>query len=185
MLALTVALFTATLALAGKIFFDLRGVYRARRGIAGALAGEIAAYLELLNVKTTCAGFRMLATAPADAVLKFCAAQTELPTTHPVFDKAADQIGLLPHAEAEDISRVYNIVTGFRLLLSSMSSPGFLAAGEAVQKSRINFMLEALEREEPKALDLVVRLKRIAQQSVWYFIGNLCWLHRASGHARV
>ena len=112
MLALTTALFTAALALLGKIGFDLWGRQRDRRGLAGALAGEIGAYLDLLNGDTLSAAYRQIAALDRDLRVGRLRSLPALPTTHPVFDKVAEKLGTLPHAAAYGVSRFYNVVTG-------------------------------------------------------------------------
>ncbi len=173
MLALTTALFAATLALLGKIGFDVWGRHRDRRSIASAIAGEIEAYIELLNGPETSAGYRLLATAGdrAGRIAMFRAVPN-LPTSHPVFDKVADKIGLLPIAEAYGISRIYNVVTGMRLLISGMSSQGFIDASDHIQVHRMIFVSDTMEREVAAARALVARLKRVSRQNLWCWVGG-------------
>jgi hypothetical protein len=88
-------------------------------GIAAALAGEINAYVDLLSAKIdgrdAAASYRLAAGLNQDARLVWLRTIPPLPSAHPVFDKVAEKIGQLPHAEAYAISRFYNVITGMRL----------------------------------------------------------------------
>ena len=170
MSALTTAFSAAALAVLGKIVFDVWARYRERRGIAGALAGEISAYVDFLKPETTSATFRSLAALGREQRLDWLRTYPPLPTSHPVFDKVADKIGILPFRVARGVSRTYNLVTGIRLLLSSMTTPGFLEASDAVQQGRLIVVAEALGREDPAARDLIAMLHHISQQSFWRYI---------------
>lgn len=172
MFALTTAFIAATLALLGKIGFDVWGRHRERRGIAGALAGEIGAYVDLLNPETTPAAYRAVAALDRNQRLERLRGFPPLPTSHPVFDKVADKIGVLPYQAAYGISRVYNVITGMRLALASMSAAGFLEACDEVQQGRLFFVAEAIEQEGKTARDVVTLLKKVSQQSLWSFIGE-------------
>ena len=172
MVPLAAALFTAALALFGKVLFDLWSTYRERRGIAGALAGEIRAYVDLLNPAMSSAAYRRLASLDRETRLRCLRAFPALPTNHPAFDKLAEKIGLLPQRAAYGVSRIYNVVTGMRLLLSSMSFQGFLDADDSYQRGRIIFVADSMEREIEAARDLIQELECISRQSLWHFVGG-------------
>ncbi len=169
MLSLATALFTAALALFGKILFDLWGRHREQSAIAGALVGEIGAYIDLLNPPVTSVNYRAVAGLPRQERLGVIGAFPALPTSHPVFDRLADKIGSLPHGNAEGVSRIYTVVTGVRLTLSSMSSQGFLNASDVIQQGRLSFIADTIEREGPKARDLIASLRRVSEQTFWCF----------------
>ena len=170
MFALAAALFTAALALLGKIVVDVWTRYGERRGIAGALAGEISAYVDFLKPDTMPSAFRDLAAFGREQRLDWFRTYPPLPTSHPVFDKVADKIGILPFRAARGITRTYNFVTGVRLLLSSMSTPGFLEASDVFQQARLTVVANAIEHEGPAARELIDLLHRIARQSFWSYV---------------
>lgn len=70
-----------------------------------------------------------------------------LPTGHPVFDQIADKIGSLSPEAARGISEAYNIISGARLLLASMSSDTFLQLPDQVQVTRIIVMADMFTPE--------------------------------------
>lgn len=181
MLTLATALFTAALALTGKVLFDLWGRCRERRGLAAALAGEIGAYVDLLDPPATAANYRAMGTLDREKRRACLRAIPTLPTTHPVFDKVADRLGLLPYAEAFGVSRIYNAVTGLRLVLAGMSSEPFLEADDDLQRNRIEFVAAALEREGRFARDLVRRLRCISGQGIWGYASDRDASHGESG----
>ena len=170
MSSLATALFTAALALVGKIGFDVWTRYREYRGIAGALAGELSAYVDFLKPETTPAKFRSLAALDREQRLDWLRTYPPLPTSHPVFDKVVEKTGIFPFRVARGVSRTYNLVTGIRLLLSSMTTPGFLEASDAVQQGRLIVVAEALGHEGPAARDLIAMLHYISQQSFWRYV---------------
>src|ERR1700722_9958925 len=114
------------MAIVGKMAFDEYDRYRLRRGVAAGLAGEIRAYIELLQPATLAANLRRLASFPRPDRLAGLSAFGPLPNSHPVFDRVADRIGLLSVDIALQISKFYNVVTGFRLLASGVSTERFM-----------------------------------------------------------
>jgi hypothetical protein len=175
MLALTVAFFTAALALAGNILAGLWRQYLERRGIAAALAGEIGAYMKLLNPPTTAKNFRAIAALDeATRRRRLGSMLTKTPEGHPVFDKVAGKIGLLPVAEALDVSAIYNIVSGMRIILSGLSTEKFVAADAEMQIANLNYIADTFEQQHQPAQDLVRRLTGISNEPFWQFR----WLRR-------
>jgi hypothetical protein len=171
MLPFTVAFLVAALALVGKIVFDLWERHHQRGSIAAALAGEIGAYVKLLDPPNTVAAYRTIATFDHATRRRRLRSMLKTPTGHPVFDKVADKIGLLPAAEALDISAIYNVVTGMRIFMSSLSSDEFANADDEVQVAILGKIADTIEQYHPFALDLVERLKRISAQR---FLCSLC-----------
>jgi hypothetical protein len=164
---LAAAVFTAALALAAKVSFDIWERHYLRRSVSAALAGEISAYMEMLDPPTTTANFRAMATLdPATRRVRL-RAMPKPPAGHPVFDKLADRIGLLPAAEAREVSVLYNLVTGLRTTLSALSTQEMADADDAMQIALVNFMANALDRYHPRALKLVERLEGISGQTAW------------------
>jgi hypothetical protein len=170
MLALSGAFFTAALALIGNIVYGLWTRYRERRGVAAALAGEIAAYVTVLDAPTTIAAYRRLATLEDDTRRRRLRAMVKPPQGHPVYDKVADKIGLLPVAEALEVSAIYNVVTGLRILLSNLSSDEFANVEDDVQVAYLNKIAEGLEKYCPRAEQLVARLNRISNGNFWQYL---------------
>jgi hypothetical protein len=156
--SIAAALYTAALALVGKVGFDLWTRRRERQSIAAGLAGEIGAYLELLNPQQH--GQNLRAMAQADTVTRaaMLKAIPSLPTNHPVFDAVAGKLGQLTPDQAKGVSRIYNVVTGMRLLMIGMSSDAFAALPEVIQISKINYIAKIVEDEEPKARLLIADL---------------------------
>jgi hypothetical protein len=95
-----------------------------------------------------------------------------LPAPHPVFDKVADRFGFLSALDAYGVSRIYNVVTGLRLILTGVSSQGFLDAGDEIQVARLVYIANTMERELPAARLIVDRLQRVSRQSLWCWIGG-------------
>ena len=157
---------TAVLALAGKILFDCWTRGKERRALAAGIAGELGAYLSFLNIQTL-ASFREIAEKPRAERIEFFRIFPALPSSHPVFDVVADKIGWLSPDDARDISRIYNVVSGFRLLSMSMSSQAFQDATDDAQTGRMNVIADMMERELPIAAALVTRLHRAAGHSRW------------------
>jgi hypothetical protein len=168
MASLATAFFTAALALFGNIVVSLFGRHRERCSIAAALAGEIGAYIWHLDPSTTVESYRRVATFDhATRRRRLRSMPRRLPDNHPVFDKVADKIGLLPVAEAGDVSSIYNVVTGMRLMITGLSSDEIANADDEVQIASLNFIADGIERNHRPALDLVERLKGLANQSFW------------------
>jgi hypothetical protein len=94
------------------------------------------------------------------------------PTGHPVFDKVADKIGLLPASEALDVSSIYNVVTGMRIIISSLSSDEIANADDEVQVAILGKIADTIEQNYPVAQNLVERLKRISDQGFWCSLGS-------------
>jgi hypothetical protein len=167
MVPLATAFFTATLALLGNIFVSVLGRHRERRSIAAALAGEIGAYIRHINPSTTVESYRKVAAFDhAMRRRRLNSMPQRLPDNHPVFDKVADKIGLLPVAEAEDVSSLYNVITGMRLMIAGLSSEEIANADDEVQIAYLNSIAETIKRNHQPALDLIERLKGIANQSL-------------------
>jgi hypothetical protein len=149
-------------AIISKVVYDLWSRWREKRGIAAAIAGELGAYIAFLKMGKPSAHFRTMATMDSAMRVRVLRAFPPLPTSHPVFDKVADKIGLLPPDDARAISRAYNAVTGFRLHLTNLSSDRFLAADDAVQAETLKVLATMLEDEVKRAKSLIDRLLRIA-----------------------
>ena len=166
MTALAAAFFTAALALVGKIIFDIWSRHRKKRGIAASLAGEIGAYVELLQPEMLVSNFRKIAEMEYSHRGRQLAAFGSPPSSHPVFDKVADKIGLLSTSLARDISKFYNVVTGIRLLISNMSSDGFKSLSDDVQVSMIEEVIKMIEKHIIPATTMVDQLDRTARQNL-------------------
>lgn len=164
MLALTVALLTAALAVGSKILSDHWTLHQQTRGVAAALAGEIGAYLQLLNLPTTVPAYRTIAALHGDDRRKCLRLIFKPPIGHPVFDKIADKLGLLPIAEARDVSQIYNVVTGMRIFLAGFSSKEFLEADDEYQVGFINHVADEIEKYHPIAEALIVRLTKVSDR---------------------
>ncbi|HEV2549829.1 MAG TPA: hypothetical protein VGU20_21125 [Stellaceae bacterium] len=165
--ALAAAFFTAAIALLGKIFFDLWNRQHERRGIAGALAGEIGAYISFFEQQPLTEGYRKLAAAPRNERVRGLSSMMAPPSGHPVFDKLAGQLGRLSPARACEVSRFYNVATGLRLLLAHLSSPKFLEADDRIQQATLEYLAAGHDKYVPLARALVTELEDVARESVW------------------
>ena len=172
--ALATALFTITLALLGKIGFDLWDRYRDRRGIAGAIGGELAAYLDLLNRPDIWADYK--AATHLDRVSKIAKfkATPRLPIAFPVFEKLADRLGLLPNSAAVEISRSYIMLSCLCNLNKSISDKSFIESDEEFQNNRLNYIADLMMMEVARSLSLVQFLREVSKQ------GFMCWIFRCS-----
>jgi hypothetical protein len=170
MVPLTTAFFAAALALLANFIFGAWSRFQERRSIAAALAGEIGAYIKLFRPSETALAFRNLAALEAATRRRRLEFVPRPPTGHPVFDKVADRIGLLPAAEALDVSSTYNVVSGMRILISSLSSADFLPADDQVQIAMLQAIARGIDEHIGPAQDLVGRLKRISEQRFCDFL---------------
>ncbi len=165
--ALAGAIGAAALALAAKILYDMWVRHQERRGIAGALAGEIGAYITLLKPMQTADSFRKIATIERKERVKVLRAMPAPPNNHPVFDAVAHKIGLLSAQDALDTSAFYNVVTGFRIHVTNFASEKFLDAQDEIHTGLLNSLAETIEAEAPKVELLVKRLQRTASERFW------------------
>ena len=156
--SINAALYTAALALFGKIGFDLWTRSRERQSIAAGLAGEIGAYLELLNLQQHGQNLRAWAAADPATRAAMLKAIPSLPTNHPVFDAVASKLGQLTPDQAKGVSRIYNVVTGMRLLMVGMSSDAFAALPENLQIFNLEHIAKMVEDEEPRTKRLIADL---------------------------
>lgn len=163
-LALATALFTATIALLGKMGFDSWARYRNRQGIAASLAGEIEMYLSFIARPDVAATLRLICDAGPEQRQNALRGFGRLPDSHPVFDKVADQVGLLSIELAYDISRLYNVVTGVRLLMSDLSTERVIGLQDAQQVALVRQIIGVIEEYSPIGRTVALRLKQIAHQ---------------------
>jgi hypothetical protein len=173
MTALTVALFAAALAVLGNILFSLWRDYRERRSIAAALAGEIGAYMQLLDPPKAAEHYRKLAAIDYPTRCQRLRAFPKSVEGHPVFDKVAEKIGLLPATEALDVSMIYNIVTGMRTVLGNLSTTEFADGDDAMQIATLSYIADTLDQRHQPTQDLIRRLRRIAEESPWQFLRSI------------
>ena len=164
MLAFTTALLTATIALVGKIGFDSWARYRERQGIAASLAGEIQMYLHFAGKPGLVTILRGLAGANREERLRGLMVFGELPKGHPVFDRVADKIGLISVDVAFELSKIYNVVTSMRLMISQFSSDRFITLSDEQQAEMITPVADGIETYLIPAGALVVRLQQISHQ---------------------
>jgi hypothetical protein len=165
--ALASAIGVAALALLAKVLYDVWNHWLERRGVASALAGEIGAYITLLKPETMIDALRTIATMARKDRQNLLRSFGELADTHPVFDKIAHKIGLLPPRETLEISAFYNIVTGFRIQMTGLSSERFLEATDGYQVAILKDLAQTLEEQAPKTHELVARLLLIAGETFW------------------
>jgi hypothetical protein len=145
--ALANALLVAALALLGKIAYDAWVRFDQRRGVAGALAGEIGAYVEIIlemDLDVTLFAWVNIPAEKREGILK---AMPPLPIGHPVFDKITDKLMLLPPEQSISISRFYNAVTSMRLLMMNMRSSEFVALQPEVQNANFRILATIVGRE--------------------------------------
>jgi hypothetical protein len=133
-----------------------------RRALAAVLAGEIGGYLAALNPEVAAPNYRALAGLDRESRVRKLAAFPPLPTGHPAYDKLADKVGLLPPHLAREISRIYNVVTGARLIIMHFRTPEFQAADEEYQKGLIEQVALAMDAHVPPAREAVRQLEAIA-----------------------
>ena len=161
MLAFDTALFTASIALVGKMAFDSWARYRERQGLAASLAGELGAYLSFWHPNNPAVGMRTLADLPRVQRTPLLQLFSKLPDNHPVFDRVSDKIGLLSISTARDISKIYNVVSGLRLFLMDLSSERFLGLDDHLQTGLLNRMADMAEPELAAMPKLIVVLEEI------------------------
>ncbi len=156
----------ASLAVIGKIVSDVHSrwsQHRAdRRAIAAAIAGEIGGYLVALDPETAAPRYRALAALDRASRVRKLAAFPPLPTGHPAYDKLADKVGLLPPHLTREISRIYNVVTGMRLIIMHFRTAEFLAADDDYQQGLIEQVAVAMDVHVPPARTAVKELEAMA-----------------------
>jgi len=161
------ALLVAALAVVGKVAYDAWVRFDQRRGVAGAFVGEIGAYVEIIlemDLETNLAAWTNLPTEARGVILR---ALPPLPTGHPVFDKIADKLMLLPPQQSIGISRFYNAVTSMRLLMVNMRSPEFIALDPDMQNVNFRMVAAMVGREFRSARDkLLPALQALADETV-------------------
>jgi hypothetical protein len=171
--ALAGAIGAAAVALLAKVAYDLWNRWREQRGTAAALAGEIGAYIALLRPKETAIVFRQIATFERSPRQKSFRGMARVPSTHPVFDKISEKIGILSVKDAMDISKFYNVITGLRLHINNFSSETFIDAEDAYQIGILIFIASGLEEHIATAGELVDRLRKTANQGFISFVFNI------------
>ena len=150
-----------------KIRLDIRIKHQSRKSVAAALAGELGAYLRLLQPEQTVEHIkaRLLQRFLAKSDSSSCAARSLFQLAIPVFDRVADKIGGLPPEAARGISEAYNIMTAGRLLLTSMSSDSFLQSPDEAQVARIIVMADRFGQEIEGMQRIIALLERLSHQS--------------------
>jgi hypothetical protein len=167
--ALTVAVWAAALALIGNMVFTILRLYRERRSIAAALAGEIGTYITLLDPPATSQNFRELAAldqATRRVRLRELGKAVEGLS---VFDKIANKIAVLPKAEALEVCAVYPFFTGMRTILNNLSGAQFGEADDPMQIMTLNHVASMLDQRQQSMQELIRRLGRLADESLWEF----------------
>jgi len=186
--ALANALLVAALALVGKIAYDAWVRFDLRRGVAGALAGEIGAYVEIILAMDLDATLLAWVNIPVEKREGILRAMAPLPTGHPVFDKIADKLTLLPSEQSISISRFYNAVTSMRLLMMNMRSAEFVALQPDVQNANFRIVATIVGREFRSARDtLLPALRALADETAlkairWKWHRFQQWLATRGGH---
>lgn len=165
--ALVSALWVAALALTGNLVYAIWNRWQDKRGLAGALAGEIGAYTMLLTPAATANGLRALAVMDEDTRRQRLRMFGTLPDPHPVFDKVADKLALLPGEDAREVSAFYNWVTGMRLMQIRFGSDAFIGQPNNIQVQLLAFIADDLERRMPMWQALEARLRRRARIFAW------------------
>lgn len=164
--AIAGAIGAASLSVISKVAvdaFNKRTQHRTdRRSLAAALAGEISGYLAALNPETAALNYRALAALDRETRVRKLAAFPPIPTGHPVYDKLADKVGLLPPHLTREISRIYNVVNGTRLLIGHFRTAEFLAADDDYQRGLIEQVAVAMDVHVPPAREAVRQLEEIA-----------------------
>ena len=150
-----------------KAYLDAWSRNQEKRSIAAALAGELSAYLILLDAPVSFPAFRAMLALERDARITVFSSFPSPPVNHPVFDKVVDRIGILSTEDARDVSRIYNVMTNFRLIMAGMSSAAFKGAPDALHFARVETLLTLMERELPIARALIDRLNRTANTRAW------------------
>jgi hypothetical protein len=125
---------------------------------------ELGAYLSFFRRADAASAYRAIAQL---AIKSRLAIIPPLPSSHPVFDKVSGQLGLLSASLAHDVSRIYNIVTNIRLIITNLSSERFAQAHDAAQKGIIEFIASTIDTEVPNANTLVTALERESRRWPW------------------
>ena len=165
MWAIAVAIITGVGGFLAKLWLDTRAEHQARKAVAAALAGELGAYLRLSQPERTVARIKALKEIAYEERVILLRVPFPLPSGHPVFDRVADKIGGLSPEAARGISEAYNIITGARLLLVSLSSDAFLQAPNHVQVAWITAMTEMFSQEIEGVRRTIALLDGLSRQS--------------------
>ena len=65
------------------------------------------------------------------------------------------------------MSRFYNVVTGFRILIAHLSSEKFFKADDTYQKAFLERIATSIEKELPLAHALVKSLEEVSRDRSW------------------
>jgi hypothetical protein len=164
MWAITLVVVTGVIGFLTKIVLDIRAEHQARKAVAAALAGELGAYLRLSQPEQTVENIKALTKIPYEERVILLRGLFSLPSGHPVFDRIADKIGSLSPEAARGVSEAYNIITGARLLLVSISSDTFLQAPDHLQIARITVMTDMFAKEIAGMRRTIAVLDRLSRQ---------------------
>ncbi len=164
MLALTTALLTAILAIVGKVVSDLWQRDQERRGLAGALAGEIGAYIEPYRGAQIALNMKMIADLGRSDRRRRLSGFSKLPEGHPVFDALASKLGLLPPNTAKRVASFYNTTTSLRLLMENFSRDGFLDADDQIQRGQLFEVGRLVDNNLLPAENLVDELVKLSER---------------------
>jgi hypothetical protein len=171
--AFTNAILVAALALVGKVAYDAWVRFDQRRGVAGALVGEIGAYVEIIlemDLDANLLAWVNIQPEKREGILR---AMAPFPIGHPVFDKIADKLMFLPPEQSIGISRFYNAVTSMRLLMTNMRSAEFIALQPEVQNANFRIVATLVGREFRSARDrLLPALRSLADETVAKSVGR-------------
>ena len=166
---LETAFLAGALAIFGAIAADWWKRCHERRAVAAAISGELGAYLELIEPTKTPVALRKLIEFPSEIRTLRLRALNKVPTNHPVFDDLSGKIGLLSPDLAREISKIYNVVTGFRLIFMSLSTEEFLAADKNFQDSQFERLASTIETHIASAVSVIAKLDRIATKRFCIF----------------
>jgi hypothetical protein len=154
----------AALALVGNIVFEVWKRSWDKRGAAGAIAGELGGMLENLRPHILLPHLRNLAVAPVPQVRPVLPLFGPLPSNFPVFDRVAEKISLFSSRDAREISRIYNIVAGMRLILTNLGSDRMNTVPDQGIPAMFTEIANTLDREIPVAQALIDRLTRMSER---------------------
>jgi hypothetical protein len=166
MLALTIAILTGTLAVIGKVLSEFWARYLDRRAIAGAIAGEIRAYFEIVDRGNVAQSYRAIAQLDDGKLRQIL---MSFPRTilkgSPVYDKLSDKLGIIPSAYVFEISRIYNILEGARLLIADLPNMAAPEIPEDLRKRRLLNLAGGIDDGIMSAKKIASDLETLSHQS--------------------
>ena len=177
----SVALLGASLAILSSYALESYKRHRDMQGIAGAIHGEISAIVRMTKESNIVENLSIIKYNVNSTNPKLNGMSSAIPNYHPVYDKIADKIGVLPADIPEKVSMFYNYLFGFRRSASEIFT-GFYDKAEfskEIKSSMLEYSL-LLIKDSMKLADVILpELQKISKEK-WFKFRLRFPAHRAA-----